>query len=399
MRPRGPRAIHGPAVLVAPLTRAPYQRPGSRSRAARSGGSSGRPWNETVLSCTDLRKRFGDVQAVDGISFRIGAGETYGLLGPNGAGKTTTISMVVRAARARRRRASTVAGAPLTTRSVAAKAAIGYVPQDLAIYPDLSGAREPALLRAALRHRGRRRRAQRVDEVLDVIGLAERGDDQAKTYSGGMKRRLNIGIGLLHRPRLLVLDEPTVGVDPQSRNAILESVERLAGGGDGRPLHDALHGGGRAPLRPDRDRRPRRARRPRARARARRARRPARPGAAPGRRATWRRAPRACAALAAVRAASVRDGGLELIVDDARERARRSCCRPRPPRRRPSTASRSTSPTSRPSSSTSPARRCGTERAHRPPDRGQGPAPAAPRPLGDPARASSSRSCSRRSSA
>ena len=185
--------------------------------------------DEPVLSFTDLRKRFGDVEAVKGISFRVGAGETYGLLGPNGAGKTTTISMVCGLLEPDAG-AVEVAGAPLTSRSVAAKAAIGYVPQDLAIYPDLSGVENlrffarlyglaPALTRA------------RVAEVLDVVGLAERGGDLAKTYSGGMKRRLNIGIGLLHRPRLLVLDEPTVGVDPQSRNAILESVERLAGEG------------------------------------------------------------------------------------------------------------------------------------------------------------------------
>ena len=123
-----------------------------------------------------------------------------------------------------------VAGAPLTTRSVAAKAAIGYVPQDLAIYPDLSAA-ENLRFFARLYGIPSAKARERVTEVLDVVGLAERGDDQAKTYSGGMKRRLNIGIGLLHRPRLLVLDEPTVGVDPQSRNAILESVERLAAEG------------------------------------------------------------------------------------------------------------------------------------------------------------------------
>ena len=88
----------------------------------------------------------------------------------------------------------------------------------------------------------------RVDEVLEVIGLTERKDDLTKEFSGGMKRRLNIGIGLLHRPKLLILDEPTVGVDPQSRNSILESVEEPFGRGDGRPLHHPLHGGGGASL-------------------------------------------------------------------------------------------------------------------------------------------------------
>ena len=184
---------------------------------------------DAVLVCTELHKRFGDVQAVSGISFRIAAGETYGLLGPNGAGKTTTISMVCGLLEPDAG-AVEIAGAPLTTRSVAAKAAIGYVPQDLAIYPDLSAA-ENLRFFARLYGIPAAKARERVTEVLDVVGLAERGDDQAKTYSGGMKRRLNIGIGLLHRPRLLVLDEPTVGVDPQSRNAILESVERLAAEG------------------------------------------------------------------------------------------------------------------------------------------------------------------------
>jgi len=185
--------------------------------------------NDSVLSCTGLRKRFGDVQAVNGISFRIAAGETYGLLGPNGAGKTTTISIVCGLLEPDAG-AVEVAGAPMTTRSVAAKAAIGYVPQDLAIYPDLSAA-ENLRFFARLYGIPSAQARERVAEVLEVVGLADRGDDQAQTYSGGMKRRLNIGIGLLHRPRLLVLDEPTVGVDPQSRNAILESVERLAGEG------------------------------------------------------------------------------------------------------------------------------------------------------------------------
>ena len=164
-----------------------------------------------------------------GISFRIAQGETYGLLGPNGAGKTTTIAMVCGLLEPDEGEV-VVAGRPLTTRSVAARAAIGYVPQELAIYPDLT-ARENLGFFAHLYGLSRAETKARVEEVLHVIGLAERAGDQAKTYSGGMQRRLNIGIGLLHRPQLLVLDEPTVGVDPQSRNAILESVERLAGEG------------------------------------------------------------------------------------------------------------------------------------------------------------------------
>ncbi len=182
-----------------------------------------------VLECRGLRKRFREVEAVRGISFRIAQGETYGLLGPNGAGKTTTIAMVCGLLEPDEGEV-VVAGRPLTTRSVAARAAIGYVPQELAIYPDLT-ARENLGFFAHLYGLSRAETKARVEEVLHVIGLAERAGDQAKTYSGGMQRRLNIGIGLLHRPQLLVLDEPTVGVDPQSRNAILESVERLAGEG------------------------------------------------------------------------------------------------------------------------------------------------------------------------
>ena len=182
-----------------------------------------------ALECRGLRKRFGQVDAVRGVSFRIAQGETYGLLGPNGAGKTTTISMVCGLLDPDDGEVQ-VAGQRLTTRSVAAKAAIGFVPQELAIYPDLS-ARENLRFFGRLYGLQDRRATRRVDEVLSVIGLTERAGDLARTYSGGMQRRLNIGIGLLHEPRLLVLDEPTVGVDPQSRNAILESVEALAGEG------------------------------------------------------------------------------------------------------------------------------------------------------------------------
>jgi len=173
-----------------------------------------------------LCKRFGEIEAVRAVSFEIAPGESYGLLGPNGAGKTTTISIVAGLLEADAGEAI-VAGQRLTTKSVAAKSAIGFVPQDLAIYLDLT-ARENLTFFSRLYGLSGKKTRQRVDEVLEIIGLSERSDDQAKTYSGGMKRRLNIGIGLLHAPSLLILDEPTVGVDPQSRNAILESVEQLS---------------------------------------------------------------------------------------------------------------------------------------------------------------------------
>jgi len=178
-----------------------------------------------VLACQNVHKRFGDLEAVRGVSFEIAEGETYGLLGPNGAGKTTTISIVCGLLEADAGEV-VVAGRRMRTRSVGAKAAIGYVPQELAIYPDLS-ARENLRFFARLYGLSAKQANRRVDEVLAVVGLADRAREQTKNFSGGMQRRLNIGLGLLHRPRLLVLDEPTVGVDPQSRNAILESVEEL----------------------------------------------------------------------------------------------------------------------------------------------------------------------------
>ncbi len=181
---------------------------------------------EVVLEARGLRKRFADLVAVDGVDLTIHAGETYGLLGPNGAGKTTTISMIAGLLE-RDAGEVVVAGEAMTTRSVRAKAAIGLVPQEVAIYPDLTGA-ENLVFFGRLYGMGRPELERRVSEVLEVIGLTDRKGDKTAEYSGGMKRRLNIGIGLLHQPQLLILDEPTVGVDPQSRNAILESVEQLS---------------------------------------------------------------------------------------------------------------------------------------------------------------------------
>ena len=178
-----------------------------------------------VLACADLRKSFGDRLAVDGVGFTIGPSETYGLLGPNGAGKTTTISMIC-GLLVRDGGTVLVDGAPLDVNAVAAKAAVGYVPQDLAIYPELTARENLRFFGQLYGLRGAELRS-RMDEVLEIIGLADRADERTDGFSGGMKRRLNIGIGLLNRPKLLVLDEPTVGVDPQSRNAILASVEQL----------------------------------------------------------------------------------------------------------------------------------------------------------------------------
>ncbi len=178
-----------------------------------------------VLAASDLRKRYGAIEAVRGVSLKIHEGETYGLLGPNGAGKTTTISMIC-GLLARDGGEVTLDGTPIGIGAVAAKAGIGYVPQDLAIYPDLSG-RENLQFFGRLYGLSGALLKTRIGEVLETVGLTARAGDRTDKYSGGMQRRLNIGIGLLHQPRLLLLDEPTVGVDPQSRNAILESIAAL----------------------------------------------------------------------------------------------------------------------------------------------------------------------------
>ncbi|HEY6628787.1 MAG TPA: ABC transporter ATP-binding protein, partial [Acidimicrobiia bacterium] len=147
----------------------------------------------------------------------------------NGAGKTTSISMIAGLLEPDAGEIM-VAGTAISPTSIAGKASIGLVPQDLAIYPDLTASENLAFFGRLYGMKGDELE-RRVDEVLEVIALNERKDDLTKEFSGGMKRRLNIGIGLLHRPKLLILDEPTVGVDPQSRNSILESVESLSAEG------------------------------------------------------------------------------------------------------------------------------------------------------------------------
>jgi ABC-2 type transport system ATP-binding protein len=184
---------------------------------------------DAVLHASGLRKRFGDLVAVDGVSFEIGKGETYGLLGPNGAGKTTTVSMICGLLE-RDGGDVVVAGVAMRGSGTAAKAHIGYVPQELALYPDLSGA-ENLRFFGQLYGLDKRTLAERVAATLEIVGLTDRARDRVDKYSGGMKRRLNIAAGLLHAPKLLILDEPTAGVDPQSRNAILENVEKLAAEG------------------------------------------------------------------------------------------------------------------------------------------------------------------------
>jgi len=176
-----------------------------------------------------VTRRFGDRTAVDGVSLRIAASETYGLLGPNGAGKSTLIRVVCGLLSADAGTVS-VAGHPVRPDRHAARALVGYVPQDVALYPDLT-ARENLRFFGRMYRLGGRVLAGRVAEVLDLVDLADRGDERVESFSGGMKRRLNIAAGLLHQPTLLVLDEPTVGVDPQSRHAILDSVRSFGAAG------------------------------------------------------------------------------------------------------------------------------------------------------------------------
>lgn len=180
---------------------------------------------EALFACRGLKKQFGTLTAVDGVGFEIAPGESYGLLGPNGAGKTTTISMLCGLLQPDQGEV-VIAGRQLADDPTGAKAAIGLVPQEIALYPDLSAKENLYFFGRLYGLRGPDLK-QRVAEVLELVGLEDRANGRIETFSGGMKRRINIAAGLLHRPSLLVLDEPTVGVDPQSRNAILERVAEL----------------------------------------------------------------------------------------------------------------------------------------------------------------------------
>ena len=178
-----------------------------------------------ILEVRNLVKKYDDFTAVKGISFDIKEGEIFSLLGPNGAGKTTTIS-VLSTLYAPTAGDATIGGHSVTAEPMAVRNLIGVVPQELALYDDLT-ARENMVFWGQMYGLSGKALKTRVDEVLEQIGLADRAGQRVRTYSGGMKRRVNIGVGLLHRPRLLFMDEPTVGIDPQSRRAILDSVKDL----------------------------------------------------------------------------------------------------------------------------------------------------------------------------
>src|SRR5512139_986341 len=181
--------------------------------------------NMLAIEVLDLRKSFGENQAVQGVSFDVEQGEIFSLLGPNGAGKTTTISMLSCLLRPDKGDAL-IMGHSISADAMGVKSVLGVVPQEIALYEDLTARENLTFWGKMYGLRGSALKS-RVDEVLDVIGLSDRAGERVGKYSGGMKRRVNIGLALLHKPRVIYMDEPTVGIDPQSRRNILDSVVAL----------------------------------------------------------------------------------------------------------------------------------------------------------------------------
>ena len=179
-----------------------------------------------AIAVDGLRKRYGDVQALDGVSFSVREGEIFGLLGPNGAGKSTTVRVLVTLTHPDEGSAS-VAGHDVVREAGAVRRAIGYVPQESGIDRRATG-RENLRLQGRVHGMSGRALRERVDELLDVVGITEAADRIVESYSGGMRRRLDVALGLVHRPRVLFLDEPTTGLDPEARVAMWEEVGRLA---------------------------------------------------------------------------------------------------------------------------------------------------------------------------
>jgi ABC-2 type transport system ATP-binding protein len=175
-----------------------------------------------MIEIRGLVKSFGDIQALAGVDFTVNEGEIFGLLGPNGAGKTTTISIVAGLLNAD---SGSVRVSGLDNRRDAkrVKEMLGVVPQDIALYEELSG-RENLLFWGGLYGLSGKRLREEADRVLDLVGLADRAKDPVRQYSGGMKRRLNLSAGLIHRPKVILLDEPTLGIDPQARLNILDII-------------------------------------------------------------------------------------------------------------------------------------------------------------------------------
>ena len=178
-----------------------------------------------MLQVDALKKSYGNLVAVNGVSFQAGAGEIVGLLGPNGAGKTTTVSMIAGLLRPDSGSVR-IEGRPLSGDTDPIKRRIGMVPQDLALFDELTAQANLELF-AALYDLDGSAAKRAIGEALELVGLADRAQERVRNYSGGMKRRLNLAAALLHDPQILLLDEPTVGVDPQSRNAIFDNLEVL----------------------------------------------------------------------------------------------------------------------------------------------------------------------------
>jgi ABC-2 type transport system ATP-binding protein len=181
--------------------------------------------NSPAIEVLDLHRSFGETKAVQGVSFEVRQGEIYSLLGPNGAGKTTTISMLSCLLRPDQGDAR-VMGHSIREDQMGVKSVLGVVPQEIALYEDLTARENLTFWGKMYGLRGGALKT-RVGEVLDVIGLRERAKERVGKYSGGMKRRVNIGVALLHKPKVIYMDEPTVGIDPQSRRNILDSVVAL----------------------------------------------------------------------------------------------------------------------------------------------------------------------------
>jgi ABC-2 type transport system ATP-binding protein len=181
-----------------------------------------------AIRVDQLRKRYGDVKALDGVGFAVRAGEVFGLLGPNGAGKSTTVKVLATLTQPDAGHAE-VAGHDVVREPNAVRRAIGYVPQSSGVDRDATG-RENLMLQGRVQGMSGGVLETRVRELLELLGLAEAADRVVRGYSGGMKRRLDVGLGLVHRPQVLFLDEPTTGLDPEARASMWDELERLAEG-------------------------------------------------------------------------------------------------------------------------------------------------------------------------
>ena len=182
---------------------------------------------DAIVAC-ELRKRYGQVQALDGVSFRVRSGEVFGLLGPNGAGKSTTVKVLATLTKPSSGRAE-VAGHDVVREPDEVRRSIGYVPQSSGVDRDATG-RENLLLQGRIQGMSGHKLEERVNELLDLLGIADAADRVVRGYSGGMKRRLDVALGLVHRPQVLFLDEPTTGLDPEARASMWAELERLAEG-------------------------------------------------------------------------------------------------------------------------------------------------------------------------